>query len=154
MQADAVLVSGFALFQSGSSEAGKAALRRFEGQWAAVDLSSPKLAAGAELEVGANIVFATAEEAEAATGLEPEPAARELGRHFEVVCIKLGADGALALRGAELERATPSPVVRTSPFGAGDAFAGTFLVALARGDDIGRALEQACSAGARAAGSP
>ena len=153
LQADALFVSGFALFQEGSREAARTALERFEGDWSAVDLSSPRLAAGAELDVGANAVFATAAEAEAVTGLEPEAAARALARRFAVACVKLGAEGALAARGDELERVRATPVARTSPFGAGDAFAAVFLVGLAGGDDLAAALTRACEAGARAAGS-
>jgi len=43
---DAMLVSGFALFQEGSRDAARAALERFEGEWTAVDLASPRLARG------------------------------------------------------------------------------------------------------------
>ena len=153
LQADALLVSGFALLQDGSREAAQAALDRFEGAWSAVDLASPKLAAGAELDVGATVVLATAAEAKALTGLDPEPAARELAMVFAVACVKLGADGAIAVRGNDFERAGAVPVARRSPFGAGDAFAAVFLVSLAGGLDLGEALVRACAAGARAAGS-
>ncbi len=153
LNADALLVSGFALFQEGSRDAARAALERFVGTWSAVDLASPQLAAGAELDLGANVVFATAAEAKAVTGLEPEAAARELAKRFTVACVKLGAEGAVAVQGNDVERATAPPVVRTSPFGAGDAFAAVFLVRLVGGDRLGAALEHACAAGARAAGS-
>jgi sugar/nucleoside kinase (ribokinase family) len=151
LEADALLVSGFALFQSGSGEAAEAALKRFDGDWSAVDLASPRLAPQAALGVlRANVVFATAAEASAATGEEPEGAAHELAHHFDVVCIKLGARGALALRGDQLERAAAPHVDRRMPFGAGDAFAAAFLVAVAGCAELGSALERACSAGARA----
>ena len=153
LQADALLVSGFALLQDGSRDAAQVALNRFEGAWSAVDLASPKLAAGAELDVGATVVLATAAEAKALTGLDPEPAARELAMVFAVACVKLGADGAIAVRGNDFERAGAVPVARRSPFGAGDAFAAVFLVSLAGGLDLGEALVRACAAGARAAGS-
>ncbi|HEY6585383.1 MAG TPA: PfkB family carbohydrate kinase [Gaiellaceae bacterium] len=156
LEADALFLSGFALFQEGSSEAAQAALDRFTGGWAGIDLASPKLAAAATGLVGAagyeTVLLATAEEARAVTGEEPEQAARTLAGRFAIACIKLGADGALAAAGEHLERRAAEPVARTSPFGAGDAFGAALLVALARGEGLGPALEAACAAGARAAG--
>jgi 2-dehydro-3-deoxygluconokinase len=152
--ADALLVSGFALFQDGSREGARAALDRFEGPWSAVDLASPRLAKNGGLGVDrANVVFATAEEAAAATGLELEDAAYELAHHFDVVCLKLGVEGALAVRGDRLDRAAVETVPRVSPFGAGDAFAAAFLLGLGSNEDVADALLRACEAGARAAGS-
>jgi ribokinase len=150
---DALLVSGFVLFQEGSRDGARAALERFEGEWAAVDLSSPKLAAEADLSVPANVVFATEEEARAVTGLEPDAASRALAGHFDVVCIKL-EDGALARRRDQVADAAVNRVERTSPFGAGDAFAAAFLIALAGGADLDDVLRTACKAGARAVASP
>jgi len=119
---DALLVSGFALFQEGSREAALAALERFEGAWTAVDLASPRLA---RLDFDARVVFATQEEANAVPGLE---------ERFELVVVKDGYG-----------------VERTSPFGAGDTFAAAFLVALADGIDAPTAHERARAAAARAA---
>jgi ribokinase len=160
IDADALLISGFALFQRGSSRAARSALDRFGGAWAAVDLASPRLVADVaeagfyELSEGADVVLATAGEARALTGAEPEAAARMLASHFAVVCVKLGPEGALAVEAGLVERGAAERVDRRSPFGAGDAFGATFLVTLARGDPLGRALELACQAGARAASSP
>lgn len=151
LAADALFVSGFALLQSGSRDAAGAALTRFRGNVAAVDLASPALAGDADLSgITANVLFSTAEEARAVTGRSPEAAVQALREHFDVVCIKLGQDGAIAAQGDRLERAAAEPVERASSFGAGDAFAGTFLVALARGDSLQRALTLACEAGSRA----
>ena len=151
LEGDALLVSGFALFQEGSRAAALAALEQFDGTWAGVDLGSPKLARGADLDIRANVVFATAAEAEAITGLEPEAAARELATHFEIACVKLGAEGAIGACGNQTEHAHAPRVVRTAPFGAGDAFAAAFLVALVAGAGLDVALERACAAGAAAA---
>ena len=140
LRGDALLVSGFALFQDGSRDAAGAALDRFEGPWAAVDLASPRLAA---LDFDANVVFATVEEANAVPSLE---------QRFEIVCVKR-EDGASASRSGEVVDVASPLVTRTSPFGAGDAFAAAFLVALANGAELGVALEGACAAGAAAAGS-
>lgn len=124
LRGDALLVSGFALFQEGSREAAEAALARFEGEWTAVDLASPRLA---RLDFDARVVFATQAEAQAVPGLE---------ERFELVCLKDGYG-----------------VERTAPFGAGDTFAAAFLVALADGADVEAARERAREVAARAASS-
>lgn len=153
LDADALLVSGFALFQTGSRDAARAALERFSGRWSAVDLASPRLA-DLERTTGANVILATGEEAHAVTGAEPDEAARALASRFELACIKLGEDGAIAARGDHVERVAAERVERRSALGAGDAFAGALLVALARDDSVLPALELACEAGARAAARP
>jgi sugar/nucleoside kinase (ribokinase family) len=85
--------------------------------------------------------------------LGPEAAAVTLGARFEVACVKLGEQGALAAQGDRLVRATTDPVAPRSPFGAGDAFAAALLIALARGEPLDHALDLACQTGARAAAS-
>ena len=119
---DALLVSGFALFQEGSREAALAALETFDGEWTAVDLASPRLA---RADFDARVVFATPAEAKAVPRLESR---------FEVVCIK-----------------DDYGVERTSAFGAGDAFAAAFLVALGEGNDPETARSRARDAAATAA---
>jgi sugar/nucleoside kinase (ribokinase family) len=157
LEADALFVSGFALFQAGSSEAARTALDRFAGAWAGVDVSSPTLAAEArDVDLGdagrsRTVVLATADEARAMTGEEPEEAVRMLASRFAVACIKLGEQGALAAAGDRVERRAVDPVARRSPFGAGDAFGAVLLIALAAGAPLGRALDVACAAGASAA---
>jgi sugar/nucleoside kinase (ribokinase family) len=88
------------------------------------------------------------------TGAEPDAAAGALASRFELACIKLGEDGAIAARGDRVERVAAGRVERRSAFGAGDAFAGALLVALARDDSVLHALELACEAGARVAARP
>jgi sugar/nucleoside kinase (ribokinase family) len=157
LDAEALLVSGFALFQSGSAPAARAALQRFVGRWAAVDLASPKLAGEADLDelaTIANVILATADEARAVTGAEPEEAARILASRFAIACVKLGENGAVAVQGDRLDRAAAARVTRHSPFGAGDAFAGALLAALAKDEPLSRALALACEAGARAPAEP
>jgi sugar/nucleoside kinase (ribokinase family) len=122
LRGDALLVSGFALFQEGSRDAALAALERFEGEWTAVDLASPRLA---RLDFDARVVVATQAEAAAVPGLEDR---------YEIVCLK-----------------DDYGVERTSPFGAGDAFAAAFLVAVAGGAEIEAARERARAAAATAA---
>jgi sugar/nucleoside kinase (ribokinase family) len=122
LRGDALLVSGFALFQHGSREASLAALERFDGEWTAVDLASPRLA---RLDFDARVVLATQQEADAVPGLHDR---------FEVVALK-----------------DDYGVERTSPFGAGDAFAAAFLVALATGSGRDEAGRRARDVAAKAA---
>jgi len=152
LDVDVLFVSGFALFQHGSAEAARTALNRFEGAWVGIDLGSPKLAAAAaDADLAGAVLLATAEEARALTGEEPERAARVLAGRSRMACIKLRERGAVVAQGDRIERRSPDPVERTTPFGAGDAFGAALLLALARGADIGPALDAACAAGARAA---
>ena len=156
IEGDALLVSGFALFQTGSSEAAAVAIERFTGAWIGIDVASPALAATARdadvpTTAAKTVLLATAEEARAMTGAGPAEAARALGSRFAVACVKLGEDGALAVAGGLDERRRAKRVERRSPFGAGDAFAGAFLVALSAGHALGSALDEACAAGARSA---
>lgn len=150
---DALYVSGFALFQTGSSEAAQTALDRFTGGWAAVDVGSRGLAVAArDFEPRRRtVVLATAEEARAMTGEGPEEAARTLAARFSVACVKLADGGAVAAAGDRLERSAADPVERRSPFGAGDAFGAVLLIGLAADAPLERALASACAAGARAA---
>ena len=156
VEGDALFVSGFALFQAGSSDAAALAIERFTGRWIGIDVASPALAAdardaGIPSSAGRTVVFATVEEARALTGAGPEEAVQELGSRFAVACVKLGEEGALAVAdGIQVQRRADE-VEGGSPFGAGDAFAGAFLAALSAGHDLGSALESACAAGARAA---
>jgi sugar/nucleoside kinase (ribokinase family) len=122
LRGDALLVSGFALFQEGSRDAALAALESFDGEWTAVDLASPRLA---RADFDARVVFATRDEAKAVPRLESR---------FEIVCVK-----------------DDYGVERTSPFGAGDAYAAAFLVALAAGEDVDTARLRAATSAASAA---
>lgn len=152
----ALLVSGFSLFQEDSAAGAQTALKRFDGQWIAVDLASPRLAANADLNAvcaGANVILATAEEAHAVTGLEPEDAVRTLAARFGLACVKLGDQETLAAQGNRIVKAKAAPVERRSRFGAGDAFAAALLVALAESESLEQALDAGCAAGARAAAS-
>jgi ribokinase len=122
LDADVLFVSGFALFQAGSAPAARAALARFTGAWAGVDLASPKLAADAaacfaELTTGANVILATAGEARALCGAAPEEAARMFASTFAVACVKLGKEGAIVAYGDNAVRRAATPVARRSLFG-------------------------------------
>ena len=152
LDAGAVLVSGYTLLQLGPEPAARAALERARTKWLAVDVGSASLVTAfgvdrflkATSKVG--VLLANAAEARALTGLDPEEAALALARHYDVVCVKLGSAGALAARGEGVVHAAAQPIERIDTLGAGDAFAGGFLVALARGADLPRALRAGCDA--------
>ena len=74
IQTDALFVSGFALFQSGSSRAASTAVDLFAGDCLGVDLGSPRLAEAARTFRLPAVLFATAEEARALTGAGAEEA--------------------------------------------------------------------------------
>ena len=154
LDAAAVLVSGYTLLQQGSGPAARAAIERARTEWLAVDVASARLVTAfgvdplLEATATVGVLLANAEEARALTGLDAEDAALALARHYDVVCVKLGSAGALAVRGEEVVRAAVEPIERDDTLGAGDAFAGGFLVALTRGADLPSALRAGCDAAA------
>lgn len=96
-----------------------------------------------------DIVFANEEESLAMTGLEPDAALEALARQCEIAVVKIGARGAMAMRGEEkavVPAVKVEEVIDTTA--AGDFFAGGFLYALGRGGSLTEALTQ----GARCSG--
>jgi ribokinase len=78
-----------------------------------------------------------------------------LGERRGLVCLTLGADGAVLLEdGIEVARAEPPPVEAVDGTGAGDAFTACLVVSLLEGRDREEALRRACIAGALAASRP
>jgi sugar/nucleoside kinase (ribokinase family) len=150
VEATAVLVSGYSLLQAGPEAAARAAFERARTDWLAVDAASARLVAAFgvgrffEATERAGVLLVNEEEAEALTGLEPEDAARALARRYRIVCVKLGSSGALAASGDEVVHASVQPIDRADTLGAGDAFAGGFLVSLSRGAELSEALRTAC----------
>ncbi len=154
LDAGAVLVSGYSLLQRGSEAAARAAVERARAGWLAVDVGSARLVAAFGVErfleatSAVGVLLANAEEARALTGLDAEDAALALARDYDVVCVKLGSAGALAARGESVVHAGVNPIELDETLGAGDAFAGGFLVALASGAELPRALRAGCDAAA------
>lgn len=71
---------------------------------------------------------------------DPEAALAALASRVDTVVVKLGADGAIARRGAETARAEPPPVEALDATGAGDSFAAGFLCGIGRGMGLAEAL--------------
>jgi sugar/nucleoside kinase (ribokinase family) len=157
LAAGAVLVSGYALLHDDSGPAAVAALRRAVAPWIAVSMGPPGLIQRCGVEEvhararGAGVFLANEAEAAALTGCEPEEAARELGRRYEIACVTIGARGAVAATGGRIERAAPPSAAPGEVTGTGDAFAGVLLVSLARGAELGEALNEACARARRLA---
>jgi sugar/nucleoside kinase (ribokinase family) len=155
LEAAALLVSGYALLQEDSHAAASAALERVRARWIAVDAASHRLVTPGfyELTAGANVLLANEAEARALTRLDPERAVVELGSRYELVCIKLGADGAIATLAGRLQRSSPPVRLAATAVGSGDAFAAGLLLGLARGLGIEDALDLGCRLGCRAVAS-
>jgi ribokinase len=152
LEAGAVLVSGYSLLQPGPEAAARAALERARTDWLAVDAASARLVASfgvdrfLEATATASVLLANADEARTLTGLEAADAARALARRYRVVCVKLGRTGAIAASGEDVVQVEVQPVDRIDTLGAGDAFAGGFLLSLTRGVDLAAALRAGCDA--------
>lgn len=152
LDAGAVLVSGYSLLQQGPEAAARAALARARTDCLAVDAASARLVAAfgvdrfLEATAAAHVLLVNAEEARTLTALEGEAAALALARHYRVVCVKLGRAGAIAASGADVVRVEVQPLDLADTLGAGDAFAGGFLVSLARGAELAAAVRAGCDA--------
>lgn len=157
LEAGAVLVSGYLLFHPGSEPAARAALERADAPVVAVDGASWPLldAYGARrfLEATANATLLLVNEREA--DVLTRKGQVTLEDHFARVCRKRGAEGAMLASGGKALVAWPDPVEHpVDPTGAGDAFDGVLLAALASGASDEEALRRACDAGRAVVMSP
>jgi sugar/nucleoside kinase (ribokinase family) len=155
----AVLVSGYLLVHEDTHLAARAALTRAVAPFVAVEAASWPLLEPFGIDrffdatAEATVLLANEREAETLTGATGDDAAALLGERFPVACVKRGAQGALAFVDGVAHHVPAEPVREVDPTGAGDAFDGVFLGALARGAGIDDALARACHAGALAAAS-
>lgn len=161
LDAGAVLVSGYLLLQESTTPAGMAAIDRASATFVGVEASSwplveafgPDRFLSKAEGAGANVLLVNEREAEVLVGLSGAAAARALGDRYRVVCVKLGEKGAAMSFDGSLVEVVAEPVIEVDATGAGDAFDGVLLAALARGADPQDALERACRAGAMVAAS-
>jgi sugar/nucleoside kinase (ribokinase family) len=150
LEAGAVLVSGYLLFHPGSEPAAVAALERAVAPLVAVDAASwPLLRAYGvdrffEATAAANVLLANDHEAEVLeVGGRVTPQKR-----FRYICRKRGAEGAMLASKGKPPITWSDPIDRpVDPTGAGDAFDGVLLAALAAGATDEEALRRACGAG-------
>jgi sugar/nucleoside kinase (ribokinase family) len=80
-----------------------------------------------------DIVFANEEEAKSFTGLAPLEALNVISDLCEIAVIKIGKEGSLIKRGAELIKIGTIPVECIDTTGAGDLYASGFLYGYAKG---------------------
>ncbi|MGZ4151216.1 MAG: carbohydrate kinase family protein [Actinomycetota bacterium] len=161
LRAGAVLVSGYLILQEPTTATALTALERAESGLVAVEASSwpllqafgPERFLDVTLHAGATAVFANDREAEVLTGETGAAAAATLGQRYRLVCVKRGRLGAAMSFDERLIEAGAEPVVEVDSTGAGDAFDGILLAALARGAEPEEALGRAVHAGALVAGS-
>jgi ribokinase len=155
----AVLVSGYLLLHDDTHEAAMAAIERAVTPLIAVEAASWPLVQGFgvdrffEVTRGATVVLANELEARTLTGREGEAAARELGERYPVAAVKRAAAGAMLVVDGNFTSLPAERVEEIDPTGAGDAFDGVLLGALARGVGAEAALARAVHAGALAAAS-
>lgn len=99
---------------------------------------------------GVDIFLPNQEEAHALTGKpDPSEALEILRRHFPIVALKCGADGAVLACGSETLSLPSPPVDVVDTTGAGDAFNAGFLHAWLNGNSAPACLEAAIAAGTR-----
>jgi sugar/nucleoside kinase (ribokinase family) len=94
---------------------------------------------------GATLCFPNADEALALTGSDdPSVQLEMLSRHYEIVVLKRGAEGALAaIAGSDMRWSVPAPKLEVlDSTGAGDAFLAGFLAAYLRKEEMKARLER------------
>jgi len=105
---------------------------------------------------GTDILFANAEEVRRiAAENQVEAAARKLAESGPLVVVKRGGDGAFAVSGGKVIRASALRVDVADTVGAGDSFNAGFLAAFLSGSPVADALALGCACGSlstRAAG--
>jgi sugar/nucleoside kinase (ribokinase family) len=155
LRAGAVLVSGYLLFAPGSHDAGVAAMARARSPFVAVDAASWPLVR----DFGVDRFFRDTSKATVLLANELEAsmlkqAPSRARANFTTICVKLGPGGAEMQTTSGTFRARPSTFSTGDATGAGDAFDGVLLAALAGGEEPEAALARACEAGARCAAGP
>ena len=85
----------------------------------------------------ADIVFANEDEAKAITGEEdPYVACEKLSKQCEIAVVKMGKNGSVIRKGMEVAGIDPVSAEAVDTTGAGDAYAGAFLYAFMKSEDI------------------
>lgn len=103
-----------------------------------------------ERAAGADVFLPNMEGAEALTGQAgPEAALVVLRRHFPIVALKRGSEGAILACGSETIALQSPRVAVVDTTGAGDAFDAGFIHAWLNGVDTSSALAAAIDAGTR-----
>jgi len=155
-----VMVSGYALFAPGPRAAVQALCGAARARGIAVAIDPASVGFLDEVgpanflawTAGADFLFANDSEAEALCGARGvEACLGALGKSFETIVIKRGAQGAVLGGRHGMALSLPAIVVEAvDSTGAGDAFAAGFLAAHVGGADMATALGKGIAAGATA----
>ncbi len=141
-----LLVSGYTM-RAATAAAAVAALGSSPARWRAVDAGgAPELPAADD---AANVLFGTAAELRI-DPTAPEEGARRLAERYELVVVKLGAEGAVVACDGTTYGRRPTTSAPRGAVGAGDALDGAFLAGLALGLDPEAALDVAVDAASAA----
>ena len=92
-----------------------------------------------ELVAKVDIIFLNEEEAKEYTGLQPEEAAKDLGRYVKTVVVKRGAQGSLIYHHHTLTKIGVFPAKAIDTAGAGDCYAAGFLYGYCQGWELEKA---------------
>jgi sugar/nucleoside kinase (ribokinase family) len=141
---DALLLSGYT-FRTATAPTARTCLNTSSARWRAIDAGG--VPDGSDLS-SANVLLGTWEELREDGDPDPERLALRLLERYEVVAVKLGADGAVAAAGGRYVRLPAVLDASGGAVGAGDAFDAGLLVGLTRGLGIRGALELALAAAA------
>jgi sugar/nucleoside kinase (ribokinase family) len=76
-----------------------------------------------------------------------EMAAKKIGSGVDILAVKLGPDGALAVQGNKIVQVDSIPVNVVDTIGAGDSFDAGFLYGYLHGWDVDKSLQLACACG-------
>jgi sugar/nucleoside kinase (ribokinase family) len=154
-RADHLHVSGYALLADGQRAAARRAIAWASAAGASVSLDPPPANLIESFGVnefreelrGANWLFPNEEEGRTLSGVSDEAAiVHALGEEYEAGALTLGARGAIAWRGGDVDRCAAGLTLDVNPTGAGDAYAAGFVVALLSGASLSRANQAACDA--------
>jgi sugar/nucleoside kinase (ribokinase family) len=166
-RAEWVHISGYTFFESGPAAAARMCIEVAVSHGIPVSVDPAAYAfirkvgrhAFRDLCAGATAILPNIDEGRAMTGLDgPEEIAESLLAQFEVVALKLGADGCLGMRRGthqtvrERVRLDAIPTLAVDTTGAGDAFDAGFVLEYSRTQDLRKALEQGNEMGAMVAG--
>jgi sugar/nucleoside kinase (ribokinase family) len=160
IEAGAVLISGYLVLQEPGHTVALEALQRSRTELLAVETASWPLverfgvARFLDETESATVILANEREARVLTGTDGPDAAAALGERYRVAAVKMGTEGASLFVDGRAYRCRGEAVEADDPTGAGDAFDGVLLAALARGTAPEEALDAACRAGTVVARGP
>jgi len=121
----------------------------------AMDLADPELVKRnisriLDLMKYIDIIFMNENEAKSFTGLEPEEAAKEVGKYVDIVVVKTGEKGSFVVSDKVLYKISPFEAKAVDSTGAGDLYAAGFLYSYLKGKGIKKAGKIGSFMGAKA----